>query len=102
MMCEGKFISVPVSVHHINEFIKQGRDAVRLFAYIKVKMSMMKLKTDDVFIPISNKEVEEWFGLHQPHKWTAIAKLEAAKLIAVKRNGSGRTVACKIIIPRKH
>ena len=97
----GKFIAIPISVYQLNEFIKQGRDAVRLFGYIKTKMSMDRTPKD-AFVIVDNKKAEEWFGLHQPHKWTAIKKLESAGLIEVKRNGSGRAVAVKIILPTKH
>ena len=100
-MSAGKFIAIPISVYQLNEFIKYGRDAVRLFGYIKTKMSMDRTPKD-TFVIVDNKKAEEWFGLHQPHKWVVIKKLEAAGLSEAKRNGSGRAVAVKIIVPTKH
>jgi|TARA_R100001594_G_C4052947_1_gene265349 hypothetical protein len=98
---KGKFIAIPISVFQLNEFIKHGRDAVRIFGYIKTKMSMDR-KTKDCFVTINNRDAEAWFGLHQPHKWKALKRLEAAGLIEVKRNGAGKSVAAKIILPTYH
>ena len=52
-MSAGKFIAIPIPVYQLNEFIKYGRDAVRLFGYIKTKMSMDRTPKD-TFVIVDN------------------------------------------------
>ena len=103
----GKFIRGPISLYQLNEFIKCGVNAVRIFAFIRHKEGKLYSKgllpkDTHTFIKIDNKEAEQIVGLHRSHKWRSLRILEERKLIKLNVRGKGRAPEAKILLPILH
>ena len=103
----GKFIRGPISLNQLNEFLKYGVNAARIFCYIRMQEG--KLVSEGLleskkhtFIKLDNKNTEAMVGLHKSHKWDKLRTLEAKGLIELKINGSGKAPEAKILIPPLH
>ena len=105
------FIMGPLSIYQFNQFAIHGLCAVRLFQYIRTKQGLVyghrkefKGKdTSNKWVYIDNKNLYEWFGLHQPTKWKLLKELSDPKvgLLEYQKRGSGRIPLVRIKAPKK-
>ena len=66
------FTKGPLSIHQFNEFANFGINGLRLFQYIRTKQGLNTDKTKQHFrtwIHVENKNLYDWFGVHQSTKW---------------------------------
>ena len=98
------FTRGPMHINHFYEISKCGVNALRLYAYIRTIQGLKyKGKEENSHLPIKvdNKKLYEWFGVGPNKKWEALNKLEARKIIEVKRNGRCKLPVVRIILPKK-
>ena len=105
------FIMGPLSIYQFNQFAIHGLCAVRLFQYIRTKQGLVygsraEFKGKDTshkWIYIDNKNLYNWFGLHQPTKWKLLKELSDPKvgLLEYQKRGSGRMPLVRIKAPKK-
>ena len=103
------FIMGPLSIYQFNAFADHGLCAVRLFQYIRTKQGLVyghrkefKGKdTSNKWIYVDNKNLYNWFGLHQPTKWKLLKQLSETGLIEYQKRGSGRMPLVRIKAPKK-
>tara|TARA_B100000029_G_C17261554_1_gene846495 strand:+ start:151 stop:552 length:402 start_codon:yes stop_codon:yes gene_type:complete len=104
------FIMGPLSIYQFNQFANHGLCAVRLFQYIRTKQGLVygskpEFKGKDTshkWIYIDNKNLYDWFGLHQPTKWKLLKQLSETGLIEYQKRGSGRMPLVRIKAPKKN
>ena len=103
------FTMGPVSIYQFNLFAEHGLCALRLFQYIKTKQGLVYGKkpefkgkdTSHLWIYIDNKNLYNWFGLHQSTKWKLLKKLSDSELLEYETRGSGRMPRVRIKSPKK-
>ena len=98
------FTSGPLSIHQFNEFANFGINGLRLFQYIRTKQGLNTDKTKrhyKVWIHVENKNLYDWFGVHQSTKWELLKKMKKANLIEYELRGTGRAPRVRIICPNK-
>jgi hypothetical protein len=103
------FIMGPLSIYQFNQFADYGLCAVRLFQYIRTKQGLTygfkkeyKGKdTSHLFVYIDNKNLYDWFGLHQPTKWKLLKKLQEDGLLEYETRGPGKMPLVRILSPKK-
>ena len=103
------FIMGPLSIYQFNAFADHGLCAVRLFQYNRTKQGLVyghrkefKGKdTSNKWIYVDNKNLYNWFGLHQPTKWKLLKQLSETGLIEYQKRGSGRMPLVRIKAPKK-
>ena len=103
------FIMGPLSIYQFNKFAEHGLCAVRLFQYIRTKQGLTygfkqqcKGKdTSHLFVYIDNKNLYDWFGLHQPTKWKLLKKLKTEGLLDYETRGPGKMPLVRILSPKK-
>ena len=99
----------PISIFQFNQFAEHGLCAVRLFNYIKTKQGLVYGKkpefkgkdTSHLWVYIDNKNLYDWYGLHQPTKWKLLKQLQEAKLLEYEKRGSGKMPRVRIVSPNK-
>ena len=103
------FTMGPLSIYQFNQFAEHGLCAVRLFQYIKTKQGLVygskpEYKGKDTshkWVYMDNKNLYEWFGLHQSTKWKLLKELSIDGLIEYQKRGSGRLPLVRIKTPKK-
>ena len=98
------FTRGPMYINHFYEISKCGINALRLYQYIRTVQGLKWPSLNETShkpVKIDNKKLYEWFGVGPNKKWEALNKLEARKIIAVKRNGRGKLPVVRIILPKK-
>ena len=98
------FTKGPLSIHQFNEFANFGINGLRLFQYIRTKQGLNTDKTKQHFrtwIHVENKNLYDWFGVHQSTKWELLKKMKEANLIEYELRGMGRAPRVRIICPNK-
>ena len=98
------FIMGPLSIYQFNQFAEHGLCAVRLFQYIRTKQGLNTDKTKQHFrtwIHVENKNLYDWFGVHQSTKWELLKKMKKANLIEYEKRGSARSPRVRIDCPDK-
>ena len=105
------FIMGPLSIYQFNKFAEHGLRAVRLFQYIRTKQGLVYgskpefrgKDTSHKWVFIDNKNLYDWFGLHQPTKWFLLKKLSDPEigLIEYVKRGSGKLPIARIKAPKK-
>ena len=98
------FTKGPLSIHQFNEFANFGINGLRLFQYIRTKQGLNTDKTKQHFrtwIHVENKNLYDWFGVHQSTKWELLKKMKEANLIEYELRGVGRAPRVRIICPDK-
>ena len=98
------FTKGPLSIHQFNEFANFGINGLRLFQYIRTKQGLNLDKTKrhyKVWIHVENKNLYDWFGVHQSTKWELLKKMKDANLIEYELRGVGRAPRVRIICPDK-
>ena len=93
-----------MSIHQFNEFANFGINGLRLFQYIRTKQGLNTDKTKrhyKVWIHVENKNLYDWFGVHQSTKWELLKKMKEANLIEYELRGMGRAPRVRIICPNK-
>ena len=98
------FTKGPLSIHQFNEFANFGINGLRLFQYIRTKQGLNTDKTKQHFrtwIHVENKNLYDWFGVHQSTKWELLKKMQEANLIEYELRGIGRAPRVRIICPDK-
>ena len=98
------FTKGPLSIHQFNEFANFGINGLRLFQYIRTKQGLNTDKTKQHFrtwIHMENKNLYDWFGVHQSTKWELLKKMKEANLIEYELRGMGRAPRVRIICPNK-
>ena len=98
------FTRGPMHINHFYEISKCGVNALRLYQYIRTIQGLKypgKEESSHRPVKIDNKKLYEWFGVGPNKKWEALNKLEARKIIEVKRNGRGKLPVVRIILPKK-
>ena len=98
------FTKGPLSIHQFNEFANFGINGLRLFQYIRTKQGLNTDKTKQHFrtwIHVENKNLYDWFGVHQSTKWELLKKMKKANLIEYELRGTGRAPRVRIICPNK-
>ena len=105
------FIMGPLSIYQFNKFAEHGLRAVRLFQYIRTKQGLVwgskpEYKGKDTshkWVYIDNKNLYDWFGLHQPTKWKLLKELSDPKvgLLEYEKRGSGKLPLARIKAPKK-
>ena len=99
----------PISIYQFNAFADHGLCAVRLFQYIRTKQGLVygskaefKGKdTSHLWVYIDNKNLYDWFGLHQPTKWKLLKQLQQEKLLEYETRGPGKMPRVRIKSPKK-
>ena len=101
----------PLSIYQFNKFAEHGLCAVRLFQYIRTKQGLVwgskpEYKGKDTshkWVYIDNKNLYDWFGLHQPTKWKLLKELSDPKvgLLEYQKRGSGKLPLARIKVPKK-
>jgi hypothetical protein len=99
----------PISIFQFNQFAEHGLCAVRLFNYIKTKQGLVYGKkpefkgkdTSHLWVYIDNKNLYDWYGLHQPTKWKLLKQLQEAELLEYEKRGSGKMPRVRIVSPKK-
>ena len=82
------FTKGPLSIHQFNEFANFGINGLRLFQYIRTKQGLNTDKTKQHFrtwIHVENKNLYDWFGVHQSTKWELLKKMKKANLIEYEK-----------------
>ena len=102
----GKFIRGPFSLNQLNEFLKYGVNAARIYCYIRMQEGMLVSKKllgpkEHTFIRLDNKNTEELVCLHKSHKWDKLRTLQQRGLIEL-RTRTGAAPEAKIIVPSLH
>tara|TARA_R100001244_G_scaffold38738_3_gene35064 strand:+ start:624 stop:1004 length:381 start_codon:yes stop_codon:yes gene_type:complete len=105
------FIMGPLSIYQFNKFAEHGLCAVRLFQYIRTKQGLVwgskpEFKGKDTshkWVYIDNKNLYDWFGLHQPTKWKLLKQLSDPEigLLEYETRGPGKLPIARIIAPKK-
>ena len=103
------FTMGPISIHQFNLFADHGLCAVKLFQYIKTKQGLVYGKkpefkgkdTSHLWVYIDNKNLYDWFGVHQPTKWKLLKKLKKEKLLEYETRGPGKMPRVRIISSKK-
>ena len=105
------FIMGPLSIYQFNKFAERGLCAVRLFQYIRTKQGLVwgskpEYKGKDTshkWVYIDNKNLYDWFGLHQPTKWKLLKELSDPEigLLEYQKRGSGKIPLVRIKAPKK-
>ena len=103
------FTMGPLSIYQFNQFAEHGLCAVRLFQYIKTKQGLVygskpEYKGKDTshkWVYMDNKNLYDWFGLHQSTKWKLLKQLSKNGLIEYEKRGSGRLPLVRIKAPKK-
>ena len=57
--------------------------------------------TSHLWIYIDNKNLYNWFGLHQSTKWKLLKKLSDSNILEYETRGSGRMPRVRIKSPKK-
>jgi len=99
----------PISIFQFNQFAEHGLCAVRLFNYIKTKQGLVYGKkpefkgkdTSHLWVYIDNKNLYDWYGLHQPTKWKLLKQLAEEKLLEYETRGPGKMPRVRIKSPKK-
>ena len=98
------FTKGPLSIHQFNEFANFGINGLRMFQYIRTKQGLNTDKTKQHFrtwVHVENKNLYDWFGVHQSTKWELLKKMKDANLIEYELRGVGRAPRVRIICPDK-
>ena len=103
------FMLGPISIYQFNQFADHGLCAVRLFQYIRTKQGLVYNKkpefrgkdTSHLWVYIDNKNLYDWFGLHQSTKWKLLKQLQQDDLLEYETRGSGRMPRVRIKSPKK-
>ena len=105
------FIMGPLSIYQFNKFAEHGLCAVRLFQYIRTKQGLVwgskpEFKGKDTshkWVYIDNKNLYDWFGLHQPTKWKLLKQLSDPEigLLEYEKRGPGKLPIARIKAPKK-
>jgi hypothetical protein len=105
------FTMGPLSIYQFNQFAEHGLCALRLFQYIRTKQGLVygnkpEYKGKDTshkWVYIDNKNLYDWFGLHQPTKWKLLKQLSDPKigLLEYEKRGSGKLPIARIKAPKK-
>jgi len=98
------FTRGPMYINHFYEVSLCGVNALRLYQYIRTIQGLKyagREENSHLPIKVDNKKLYEWFGVNPSKKWEALNKLEARKIIEVKRNGRGKLPVVRIILPKK-
>ena len=103
------FIMGPLSIYQFNKFADHGLCAVRLFQYIRTKQGLVYgskaefrgKDTSHLWVYIDNKNLYDWFGLHQPTKWKLLKQLAEEKLLEYETRGPGKMPRVRIKSPKK-
>ena len=103
------FIMGPISIYQFNAFADHGLCAVRLFQYIRTKQGLVYgskaefrgKDTSHLWVYIDNKNLYDWFGLHQPTKWKLLKQLQQEKLLEYETRGPGKMPRVRIKSPKK-
>lgn len=103
------FMLGPISIYQFNQFADHGLCAVRLFQYIRTKQGLVYNKkpefkgkdTSHLWVYIDNKNLYDWFGLHQSTKWKLLKQLQQDDLLEYESRGPGRMPRVRIKSPKK-
>ena len=87
------FIMGPLSIYQFNKFAEHGLCAVRLEEIFEKYASSV--------VYIDNKNLYDWFGLHQPTKWKLLKKLKTEGLLDYETRGPGKMPLVRILSPKK-
>ena len=102
---EGIYFTMgPLSIHQFNEFANFGINGLRLFQYIRTKQGINPDKTKRhyrAWIHVENKNLYDWFGVHQSTKWELLKEMSKAGIIDYVKRGPGKTPRVRIICPDK-
>jgi|TARA_Y100000034_G_C6778887_1_gene347936 hypothetical protein len=102
---EGIYFTMgPISIYQFNEFANFGINGLRLFQYIRTKQGVNPDKTKRhyrTWVHVENKNLYDWFGVHQSVKWELLKKMKEANLIDYVKRGMGKTPRVRIICPDK-
>ncbi len=96
-----------VSIYHFNEFSKFGINGLRILQYIRTKQGLIPRSNPlsnkfNTWIYVDNKNLYEWFGVHQSTKWELLKKMKKANLIDYIPRGSGHLPRVRIVLPEKN
>ena len=96
-----------VSIYHFNEFAKFGINGLRILQYIRTKQGLIPRSNPlsnrfNTWIYVDNKNLYEWFGVHQSTKWELLKKMKKANLIDYIPRGSGHLPRVRIVLPEKN
>ena len=98
------FTMGPLSIFQFNEFARFGINGLRIFQYIRTKQGLNPNKDEKhprVWIHIENKNLYDWFGVHQSTKWELLKKMAEDGIIEYEKRGTGRVPRVRIICPNK-
>ena len=87
------FTMGPLSIHQFNEFANFGINGLRMFQYIRTKQGLNTDKTKQHFrtwIHVENKNLYDWFGVHQSTKWETCQHKKPIKKFSNSGNGFRR------------
>ena len=95
-----------VSIYHFNEFAKFGINGLRVLQYIRTKQGLIPKSNPlanrfNTWIYVDNKNLYEWFGVHQSTKWALLKRMKEAKLIDYEKRGTGHIPRVRIVLPEK-
>ena len=98
------FTRGPMHINHFYEISKCGVNALRLYQYIRTIQGLRypgNQESSHLPVKVDNKKLYLWFGVGPNKKWEAIKKLEAKKIIKVRRGGKGNLPTVWIVLPKK-
>ena len=102
---EGIYFTMgPISIYQFNEFANFGINGLRLFQYIRTKQGINPDKTKRhyrAWIHVENKNLYDWFGVHQSTKWELLKEMSEAGIIDYVKRGSGKAPRVRIVCPDK-
>ncbi len=73
-----------LSIHQFNEFAKFGINGLRMFQYIRTKQGLnidKSQKHPRVWVHVDNKNLYDWFGVHQSTKWELLKEMSEEGIV---------------------
>jgi|TARA_Y100000310_G_scaffold340191_1_gene435141 hypothetical protein len=98
------FTMGPISIHQFNEFSRHGINGLRILQYIRTKQGLnldRNEKRPTTWVHVENKNLYDWFGVHQSTKWELLKAMAEDGLIEYVKRGIGKSPKVRIVCPEK-